>query len=165
MTCMRRPVLAAALTCALLALGATTLAAQHRPMIPEQHCPVVRLELVRTTGARGMGLRVVNVDRGDFPAHLTSEITVQQQVGGSWQPVSTAGLLLRERCTGTAPDDCITLAADSSLEIVPWTGMLGDAQCRCTRCSAAPAGRYRFVVRSCRCQHPRTTYSEPFDLP
>ncbi len=132
--------------------------------IPEQACPDWRMELVpRTDGSRGMGLRVVNVDAGDFDVHLQRDITVEREVNGRWQRVSVAGLELRERCAGTTPD-CVTIGRDSAITIVPWTGMQGDGQCVCTRCADAPAGRYRFSVSSCHCQHPRTTYSATFEL-
>lgn len=136
----------------------------RRPAIPEQACPEWRLELVpRTDGARGMGLRVHNADPGDFDVHLERDVRVEREVNGRWQRVSVAGFQLRAQCTGTTPD-CVTIPRDSAITIVPWTGMQGDGQCTCTRCFDAPPGRYRFVVSSCGCQHPRTTESAPFDL-
>ncbi len=71
---------------------------------------------------------------------------------------------LRERCEGTVPA-CVTLAPQSSFTVAPWTGMFGDGQCFCTRCFAAPAGRYRFRVSACAtCQSSRPAVSEPFTL-
>lgn len=133
-----------------------------RPDIPEQACPTVRLELV-PSAQRGMGLRVVNNDPGDFDAHLGREVVVEREVNGRWQRVSVAGFSLRERCDATAPE-CVSVPARGALLVAPWTGMQGDGQCVCTRCAPAPAGRYRFAVTSCRCQHPRTTHSEAFTL-
>jgi hypothetical protein len=135
-----------------------------RPSVPERACAEVRLELVpRTDGARGMGLRVVNVDPGDFDAHMHREVHVQREVNGRWEDVSVAGLYLRARCEGTTPDP-VTIPRDGSLTIVPWDGMQGDAQCDCTRCAPAPAGRYRFYVVAWDCFQPLVTYSEPFTL-
>lgn len=148
---------------ALLTLFASGAPAQDHIAIPEQACEDVRIDLVPLTQGRGMGLRVTNVDPGDFTAHLQSSIVVEQEIGGRWQRVGVAGLLLRTRCEDT-PDTCISLTRDSSITVVPWDGMLGDAQCVCTRCAPAPAGRYRFVIQSCHCQHPRTAYSAPFAL-
>ncbi len=136
-----------------------------RPAIPEPRCTRVTLVAVPGQGAggRGVGLRVINADPGDFPAHLHAEVEVEQYVGGQWRRVNAAGLELRASCT-EAPD-CVTLEPRSELSIVPWTGMLGDAQCVCTRCAPAPAGRYRFAVTTCqRCQSPARAVSEPFEL-
>lgn len=155
---------------ALVTLAAVTLAsfampidAQQRPAIPERACARVRLDLVPTAGVRGMGLRVVNVDPGDFTARLNRDVTVEREVNGQWQQVSVAGFQLRASCAGSTPD-VVHIERDSSLTIVPWTGMQGDGQCRCTRCFDAPPGRYRFVVTAHDCFTPRTTYSEPFEL-
>lgn len=148
-----------------VALAGAAALAQDRPDIPEQACPDWRLELVPPAdGARGMGLRVHNVDPGDFDVHLERDVGVEREVNGRWERVSVAGLELRERCSGATTPDCVTIPRDGALTIVPWTGMQGDGQCRCTRCSDAPPGRYRFRVSSCRCQHPRTTHSAPFEL-
>jgi hypothetical protein len=112
-----------------------------------------------------MGLRITNTTPGDWPARLRAEIGVEREVAGRWQPVSVAGLRLRASCTEPATD-CVTVPVGGSLSIVPWTGMLGDAQCVCTRCSPAPAGRYRFVVSACDgCLPGPRTESPAFDLP
>lgn len=132
--------------------------------IPEEACQEVRIDLLPLTRGRGMGLRVTNIDPGDFTAHLLPTITVEQEVGGRWQRVGVAGLYLRERCDGSTPTSCVTLAPRASMVVVRWDGMLGDAQCDCTRCAPAPEGRYRFVIESCQCQHPHTTYSAAFAL-
>ncbi len=150
------PILAASI--AMIAL------AQPRLAIPEQRCPQVRIDLVPLAQGRGMSLRVTNVDPGDFTARLQREVHVEQEIGGRWQRVGTSGFYVRERCTDSAPTDCVVLARRSSITVAPWDGMLGDTQCDCLRCAPAPQGRYRFVVESCGCQHPRTTYSAPFDL-
>lgn len=140
-------------------------ATQVLPAVPEPACPRVTLSLEPVPGARSMGLRITNSTPGDWPARLRAEIGVEQEVGGRWQPVHAAGLLARERCTED-PHDCVTLPVRGSMSIVPWNGMLGDAQCRCTRCGPAPAGRYRFVVSACDgCLPSPSTASSAFDLP
>jgi hypothetical protein len=73
--------------------------AQMRPAIPEVRCTGVSLVVTRTPGRRDVGLRVVNTDPGDFQASLRPEIEVLHEVGGRWQRVSVAGLLLRSACT------------------------------------------------------------------
>ena len=159
-----RPTLLASIALATLVMFAGALAAQDlRPAIPERACAVVRLELVPTTGARGMGLRVVNVDPGDFPADLHRDVRVEREVNGQWQPISVAGLQLRASCSETT-GDVVRIPRDGSLTIVPWTGMQGDGQCVCTRCFDAPPSRYRFVVMAYDCFTPHTTYSDPFEL-
>lgn len=138
-----------------------------RRSIPEPACTRVSLVVVPGAGshARDVGLRVVNDDPAAFSANLSAEVTVQRLVGGSWTPVSVAGLLLRETCDQVV-GRTVTIPRDTSLEMVPWTGMLGDAQCDCTRCAPAPAGTYRFVVQSGpSCFSPRTFESAPFTLP
>lgn len=161
-----RPIFAVA-TLAILSFLAVTSdgATQVRPSIPEPACPRVALTLEPTSGARGMGLRIENTTPGDWPAHLRAEIVVEREVGGRWEPVSVAGLRLRATCDAST-DRCVTLPVRGSLSIVPWTGMLGDAQCDCTRCAPAPAGRYRFVVNACDgCLPSPRTESPAFDLP
>ncbi len=141
--------------------------AQQRPAIPEVACTRVTLVAVPGTGARAreVGLRIVNSDPGDFPARMHREIEVETEVGGSWRRVSVAGLMLRSSCS-QQPDACVTIAPRTTLNVVPWTGMQGDGQCVCTRCAPAPAGRYRFVVRTCDdCFSPTEAVSAPFTLP
>lgn len=150
----------------LALLVASPVLGQQRPAIPEVRCAEVRLELVpRTDGQRGMGLRIVNVDPGDFDAHLHREVHVEREVNGRWEPVHTAGLYLRTSCGGRDPSDPVTIPRDASLTIAPWSGMAGDAQCVCTRCAPVPAGRYRFHVVAWDCFQPLVTYSDPFTLP
>lgn len=161
-----RSTLLAIMAFALL-LSSAGRAQDVRPSIPERACTRVSLVVVPGTGAhaREVGLRVVNNDPADFSAQLVPEVTVQQLVGGTWTPVSVAGLLLRETCDPVV-GRTVTIPRDTSLEMVPWTGMLGDAQCDCTRCGPAPAGTYRFVVQSGpSCFMPRTFESAPFTLP
>jgi hypothetical protein len=143
---------------------ALPLVAQPRPAIPERACAEVRLELVpRADGARGMGLRVVNVDPGDFDAHMHRDVHVEREVNGRWEPVTLEGLWLRAHCDGSTTEP-VRIERDSSLTLVPWDGMQGDTQCGCERCVPAPAGRYRFYVVAWECFRPLVTYSAPFTL-
>ncbi len=156
------------LSCAVVLMVVLALprgaATQPGPAIPERACPRVTLTLEPPVGARGMGLRITNVTPGSWPARLRAEVGVEREEGGHWVPVSTAGLLVRDRCD-QAPAECVTLPIGGAVTIVPWTGMLGDAQCECTRCAPAPGGRYRFVVSACHgCLPGLRTESAPFDL-
>lgn len=136
-------------------------------MIPEPACTRVTITTMAIAGSRGrsVGLRVENNDPADFPASLRAEVEVEREVGGHWQRVSVAGMLLRPRCAETPPR-CVTLAPHASMVVAPWSGMLGDGQCECTRCAPAPAGRYRFVVTTCaNCFQPARAVGAPFTLP
>jgi len=154
---------------AVIALAAMTFGsaqAQQRPSIPEPRCTTVTLVVVPGHGAdaREVGIRVINSDPGDFPARLHTEVELEQEVDGRWQRAGVT-LQLRATCQDAAAD-CVTIAPRSEFSIVPWTGILGDAQCGCLRCTPAPAAPYRFAVNSCaRCQSPVRTVSAPFDLP
>jgi hypothetical protein len=141
--------------------------AQIRPAVPEVRCTQVSLVARVGSGAhrREVGLRIVNDDGGDFTAHIRRDIDVESFSNGRWRRVGVAGLQVRSECRAR-PDACVAIAPRDAVEIVAWTGMLGDGQCECTRCAPAPAGRYRFVVHSCEnCQAPREAASAPFDLP
>jgi hypothetical protein len=154
-----------AIAAASAVLASLVATAQQRPLIPERRCTRVTLVATPIAGGRSVGLRVVNDDPGDFPARLRAEVQVEREVGGRWERVGTAGLRLRARCEDAA-SDCVTLERDTELVVVPWSGMLGDAQCECTRCAPAPAGRYRFVATTCQeCQGPLVFASAPFTLP
>lgn len=141
--------------------------AQERPAIPEVRCtPVTLTAQVRVVeGARSVALRVTNDDRGDFPARINPEVIVEREVNGAWVRAGVAGMRLRSDCRDEATQ-CVTLAPHASIDVAPWQAMLGDGQCICTRCSPAPAGRYRFVVTTCQsCFQPRESVSAPFTLP
>ena len=75
--------------------------------------------------------------------------------------VDGVSLGLRYSCEDPAPE-CVTLAPGGTYLPPPWLGVVGDAQCDCLRCAAAPAGEYRFVVRSCNQAH--TAEGESFAL-
>jgi len=95
-------------------------------------------------------------------ARLAKDIGVEREVNGHFVPVrGIASLELRNDCHSRAPD-CVELVAGAELRPPPWTGMLGDAQCICTRCGPAPAGTYRFVIHTC--DGRQHAESEPFTL-
>jgi hypothetical protein len=151
----------------LTAIASARSHAQQRPAIPEPACTHVSLVPLPGTGARRreIGLRITNDDRGDFPASIRPEIEVETNVGGTWRHASVAGFRVRANCLDAAAS-CVTLAPRQSVDVVAWTGMLGDGQCDCTRCAPAPAGRYRFVVTSCReCSVGVSATSPEFVLP
>lgn len=89
------------------------------------------------------------VNRGEAAVELGSAVIVEaESAGGSFEPVSTAGLSLRPDCAHEAPA-CVPLGPGAELLPPEWNGMAGDAQCVCTRCAPVEAGTYRLVVRTC----------------
>jgi len=95
-------------------------------------------------------------------ARLAKTIGVEREVNGHFQRVTgIASLELRSDCQSRAPD-CIEIVAGAELRPPHWTGMLGDAQCICTRCAPAPAGTYRFVLHTC--DGAQQVESDPFTV-
>ncbi|MBW2461486.1 MAG: hypothetical protein JRH11_07555 [Deltaproteobacteria bacterium] len=91
-------------------------------------------------------------NRGSEPVELSSTLVLEREEDGAFVPVSgIAGLALRFDCE--PPPRCLTLIPGAALHPPPWNGMLGDAQCICTRCGDAPTGTYRFVVATCGAGH------------
>ncbi|RLB46655.1 MAG: hypothetical protein DRJ42_27165 [Deltaproteobacteria bacterium] len=88
-------------------------------------------------------------NRGSEAVELSSALVLEREEDGAFAPVSgIAGLALRFDCV-QEPPECLTLVPGAALHPPPWNGMLGDAQCVCTRCADAPTGTYRFVVTTC----------------
>ncbi|MBX3269940.1 MAG: hypothetical protein KF729_06745 [Sandaracinaceae bacterium] len=121
--------------------------------------PVLRVSGERER-AGGVAIRIEN--RGDAEARLAGRLALQHRDGGRWAPLASVSLDLRYSCEDRAPE-CVTLAPGASYLPPRWLGMIGDAQCACERCTAAPGGEYRFVVQSCDRAH--TIEGEPFALP
>jgi hypothetical protein len=96
--------------------------------------------------AAGAWVPVVQ-NRGSEPVQLSRDLTVQREADGAWN--DTATLALRWSCEQAAEEDCATLHPGGELRPPAWLGRAGKAQCACADCEPAPAGRYRFVVRSC----------------
>ena len=113
-----------------------------------------------TTDGRRVAIRVANT--GSAQVALAAPLTLERQVDGHWSVLEgVASITLRRSCEIEAPP-CTTLAAGAELFPPDWLGTLGDAQCMCTRCGPAPAGNYRFVVRSC--DGARRYEGDPFEL-
>jgi len=112
--------------------------------------PVLRVAGVPAEHGREVAIRVEN--RGDAEAEISPEVALQVRDGDAWSDVDEVDLRLRYSCEDEVPE-CVTLAPGGTYLPPPWLGVLGDAQCACERCVAAPAGEYRFVVRSCSRAH------------
>jgi hypothetical protein len=106
----------------------------------------------------------VVINRGE-PVLLQSAVVVEQEVDGKWEEVPVTNLELREVCHPSPSPGCIKLGAGARLKPVPWTGNYCFSQCPspCRLDGPAPAGIYRFVIRSC--DSNRAHASPPFEKP
>lgn len=119
----------------------------HRP-------PPLRLRV-------GAGRRLTIDNRSGYDVSLDVMVEVEQLLGGAtrrWvsRPTgrgpSRQDLRLTTSCDESVVGGCRTIEAGRSLRIVPWSGLSGAAQCPMSTPVdlPAPAGRYRYVLRSCR---------------
>jgi len=91
------------------------------------------------------------VNRGPATLLRTS-VAIEKRVGETWEPTPVSRLLLRPDCEGHAElPECISLAADSAMNVAPWTGRLCMSQCptSCRLDGVAPDGFYRIIVSTC----------------
>ena len=109
---------------------------------------------------RAVGLRLANT--GSTTLSIDSALGLERESGGRFAPLEGLGrVTLRGSCTAAAPR-CVTLAPGAEIFPPDWLGTTGDAQCACEGCAPAPAGRYRFVAKSC--DGSKTYAGEPFAL-
>jgi hypothetical protein len=109
---------------------------------------------------RAVGLRVANT--GGTTLSVDSTLALEHESGGRFVPLEGMGrVTLRGSCASAAPR-CVTLAPGAEIFPPDWLGTTGDAQCACEACAPAPAGRYRFVARSC--DGAKTYAGEPFAI-
>jgi hypothetical protein len=105
--------------------------------------------VVRGEPQPGGAVDVIVENHGREPVELAATLEVEGQGPGGFAPVEgIAGLSLRRSCEEPG-DACLSLVPGAELHPPAWLGTIGDAQCICTRCAPAPAGRYRFVVATC----------------
>ena len=109
---------------------------------------------------RAVGLRVANT--GSTTLSIDSALAIERASGERFAPLEGMGrVTLRGSCESVAPR-CVTLAPGAEIFPPDWLGTTGDSQCACEECAPVPAGRYRFVARSC---DGRKTYAgEPFAI-
>lgn len=95
------------------------------------------------------------VESRGAPARLRRALALERKDGDTWAPLANVGpIWIREGCE---PKDQVMYWADGGRECVevgrlvspPWNGMIGDAQCMCEQCAAAPPGEYRLVAEGC----------------
>lgn len=123
----------------------------------------------RPSPAREVAIVVENGTTG--PLRLRRALALEREQGGSWAAQEeVSALWLRADCRPVSGvifwsgggEECVEIPPGGILELAPWSGEFGDAQCACEECYPAPAGRYRFVAR--RCDGGRLE-GEPFELP
>jgi hypothetical protein len=104
---------------------------------------------LRIEPADDSGQNLIVENRGDEPVELATALVLERRDGDAFTTVEEIqGVALRYDCESETPE-CITLVPGAALHPPPWTGDIGDAQCACERCAAAPEGTYRFVVTTC----------------
>ena len=115
-------------------------------------------------------IAVTVVNGTNAPLEVRRALRIEQEREGEWHELMAVGAFwLRENCTAidgvlypeTMAEDCVSVEANLGVEVRPWNGSVGDAQCICERCARVPAGRYRVVLRDC---HGGRVESEPFNL-
>lgn len=105
---------------------------------------------------------IVVENRGEALVRLAPRIEIERETEGAWSILAGLGeLTLRPDCEQDAPS-CIELVPGAALHPPEWLAATGQAQCRCVRCTPAPAGTYRFVVQSCDGAH--RIAGEPFEI-
>ncbi len=115
-------------------------------------------------------IAVTVVNGRNAPMEVRRALVIEQEREEEWFELMAVGAFwLRESCAAVdgvlypegMADDCVTLEANTGVEVQPWNGSVGDAQCACERCARVPAGRYRVVLQDC---HGSRFESEPFGL-
>jgi hypothetical protein len=94
---------------------------------------------------------------------LEASVKVQQKIGAAWQDAPVTNLYLTPACTSDPVPDCVSLAAGTSLQPVPWSGNYCSSQCmaNCNLDGPVPPGIYRYVVTSC--DRKQRFLSSPFE--
>ena len=138
-------------------LCATHAAGSEVPALPPLR---VSSRVLVSTRPREVAIVIENTSIA--PISMRTGVGLERREHGVWSVVQAGGLLLRTACDGPPLPSCVTLAARSTLVTTPWLGTVGNAQCVCERCVAAPAGEYRFVPQTC---DSRPIAGAPFVIP
>lgn len=103
-----------------------------------------------------LSITVANGTPGEL--ELLRGLAIEQLDGDEWVELEAVGeVWIRPSCT---PIDgvlfpegmgthCFRLPALTQIEVMPWLGTFGDAQCSCEQCAQVPAGQYRVVALGC----------------
>jgi hypothetical protein len=136
-------ILVSAITCAIACGAKTTKSAE----VDNHGGGEVAAGIELTVSATDGGHAAIVHNGGGATVMLHRDIVVNRV--GEATPIEAAGLALRDRCDGGGPPECVALAPGATLRAMPWTDMIGDAQCDCTKCGPAPAGEYTFTITRC----------------
>lgn len=117
-----------------------------------------RLDILATVGDGG-SVTITIANGTDQAIELRRALAVEQlQADEQWMALLAVGdLWIRQGCDADGdvlfPDgmaeDCIRIEPLTQIEVQPWLGTIGDAQCACERCTQVPAGRYRIAAQGC----------------
>lgn len=113
------------------------------PMLVDAAAP---LGSIRVESPFPGGVAIVN--DSDAPVGIERVLPIERLDAGVW---STAhGMEMKQKCDAPPLPDCVTIAAHSRYEPLPWTGWLGCTQCGSCRANApARIGKYRVVAVEC----------------
>ncbi len=92
---------------------------------------------------------------------LEDQLEVERYKDGGWQSFGAQDVRLRYSCE-TKIDGCVELLPGVQLYPPPWQAASGPSQCRSRVNAPAPAGRYRFIAKSC--DRTFVVFGEPFQL-
>ncbi len=150
----------------------------RRSSDPEAETPPAPPHPLASSGQVVVQARVAASDRIDIvvangtkaPLEVRRNLRIEQERDEEWHVLEGVGpVWIRDDCdpidgvlypAGLA-QQCLTLEAETVIEVQPWLGTVGDAQCACEECAPVPGGRYRVVLHDC---HGGRFESEPFTL-
>jgi len=155
--------------CGLSLAGACRRNADQEPTTPEESSdqgdgvagePAPATGQVEVTAELRPGDQVaITVANGtDGRIELVRALSIEQLDGDEWVELEAVGeVWVRTACSPVDgvlyPEgqghQCFELPARTQLEVSPWLGTFGDAQCACEQCERVPAGRYRIVAHGC----------------
>jgi len=121
--------------------------------------PVLRVVGEPNAHTRAVGIRIEN--RGDESTEIAGTLELWRLTDGVWRAEGSVQLDLRYSCEDEVAA-CVTLAPGATYLPPEWLGSVGRSQCACEGCAAAPAGSYRYVVRSCNRAH--SVEGVPFEI-
>lgn len=153
------------LCCSLLFVAACRRGSEQEPTTPggesdDQGSPAPATGQITITAELRDGdqlaITVANGTEGEV--ELLRGLAIEQLDGDEWVELEAVGeVWIRPSCAPIDDvlfpegmgDQCFRIAALTQIEVMPWLGTFGDAQCACEQCAQVPAGRYRVVASGC----------------
>lgn len=87
-------------------------------------------------------------NRDAAPVRVAADVAVERMGASAFEAFAPTALALRFACD-VPPVACLELVPGAELRPPPWLASAGRAQCNERGAEHAPAGRYRFVARTC----------------